>query len=1312
MAVPIAKNQFTTGEVSPAMLGRQDVERYHSAGSTVRNFFVSYTGPIYSRAGTALVGYSKQTGRLFPPRLIPFQFSLSQALVLEFGNGYMRAISEGAFVTEAPLTITGATASNPVLLSIADVSGVGSATPNVFGVVASYNTGDSVTLEGGVFVAPGVLDVTATQLSRAYPNVPGTAYVPADTVTFAGGTFSSTSHGSVSATQLGAAPTIAAGGSGGTNGTQIVTGTTGTGTKFQVSVTVAGGAITAILGIVKRGVYTVNPTSLTNEPVTGAGLTGAQLSVQMGVQAITVATPGSYTVNPTGGTLTQSATSGAGTGLVAIGTFAPLTLSVTTPGQYTTFPLNPVSQASTSGSGVGATFDLSSTPVSPPLNVGDWAFVSGMTGMTQLNGETFVVGSISGNSYALYDVFGASVDATGFPAYTGGGTVARIFTLETPYLEADLPWLKYVQSADTMSLCLVNQTTGTEYAAQDLTRISDVDWVFSPVVPDSSVLPPASVSGVATAAGTVNYEYLVTSIDPINGTESIQSPIASVPNAVDIASTAGSITVSWSAVAGVGEYFVYKALPGYGAPIPTGAQFAFAGFSYGNSFIDSNIVPDFSQSPPTHRNPFARGVVTGGTAVSGGTGYTTITLTPTSGTGTGGVLTGVLENGSLIGVIVDDQGENYEAGDTITVDGDGVGAAATLQVGPQSGTYPGLPAYFQERRGYAYSLDNPDTYWFSQPGAFTNFDVRNPTIASDAITGSPWAVQVNGVQWMIQTSGGLLVMTGQRAWMLVGSGSFATNVQPISPSNQNDVPQAFTGCSPLVPPVLINYDVIYVDQNGVYYYDLPYQLYALSAPKDLTDISSHLFTGFSVVGNAYCEKPYRVLWSVRSDGALLSLTYYETQKVEGWARHDTQGAFVGACSIVEPPVNAAYFATQRFPFQGAPYLIERMDNRIWQAAEDVWAVDCGLSFPQPEPEGSLFIDSPTGLGSLTGATQIVGGSGYSSGAHGVVVDQALDRLGNPLGSGAVPALTFAGGALTEVSFSPEGSGYEQPLLTIVDPAGSAGGSGATARPILNNACTLSSPSSVFSPGDVGSIVRAAGGIAEIVTYLAPTSVGANILSPFTQTQVASGVPFVPTVLPGSWTMTAPVTVVSGLRHLAGQSVTGLADGNVITPRVVSSSGTITLDVPASAIVVGLGFQCQFQDVPIDTGSPTIQAQRKKLTATSLRLEASRGVKVGSNQRDGSAQSPPQLAVVWSNLDSLPDDPPDAQNFPPKPYNALCTPLRTGDVRTALKSGTVTAGQLCIQQDLPLPANIVAIYSELLPGDATQVQAPAKQGKGR
>ena len=1306
MAAPVPKHSFTVGEVSPSMMGRQDVDRYAASCGTARNFFVSYTGPLYSRAGTRFVGYSKQTGRNYPPRLIDFQFATSQGLAMEFGHQYVRFISNAAYVTETPIAITFIQNTSPVEIALANVFAISGATPVNSGVVAPYAPGDTITLAGGSYQTAAVLTVAQTLVKSVYVSTPGTTYIPGQTITTTGGTHTTAAVLTVAATQVVSA-TIVSAGSGGTNGTQTVTGTTGVGTFFQASVTVASGAITAINSITLGGAYTTNPTTLTSEPVTGGGLTGAVLSVVMGVQAATVSTAGLYSANPTSNLLTQGSTSGSGTGATFNGVFAPYSATVLTPGSYISLPANPAAQASSSGAGVGAQFNLSSVPVPPQVFVGDWLYVSGIAGTTQLNNETYVIGGVAGNVVTLNDVYGTAVDATTFGAYIGGGFVARVYTLTTPYNEQDLPWLKVEQSADTMSICCLNPNTSTEYAPQDLVRASDTSWSFNPVIPAPSVTPPTAVSGTASGGGSVNFEYVVTSIDPTDGTESVASAAATITNAVDISSTAGSITVSWKGVAGVNEYYVYKALPGYNAPVQPGAQFGYAGYTYGASFVDSNITPDFSQAPPTHKNPFARGAITGATPVAPGSGYTKISLSIVSATGSGGALTGVLNPaGGLAAIIVNEEGSGYMTGDGITISGNGTGAAATLQIGPQSGTYPSLVAYFQERRGYANSLNNPDTYWFSKPGAFTNFDVRNPTVANDAITGAPWAVQVDGVQWMIQTSGGLLVMTGLRAWMLVGSGSFATNVQPLSPSNQNDVPQAFSGCSPLVQPILVNYDVIYADRNSAYYYDLPYQLYTLSEPIDLTDVSAHMFDGYTIVASCHCEKPYRLIWSIRSDGILLGLTYYKTQKVQGWTRHDTQGLFVGCCTVIEPPVNAAYFATQRFIGSNTAYMIERMDNRIWRDVEDVWAVDCALAYPQPTPAASLTISSAIGIGALTGATGIIGGSGYSSAAYGVVTD----GFSGP-GAGAVPTLTFTGGGLTGVSFAAgsQGAGYTQPQLTIIDPAGSVGGSGASATLTLANTVILASSVGVFAPSSVGSVVRAAGGVMQITGYTDALHVTANMLSPCTNVIPGTG-GHVPVIPAGSWTMTAPTSTVTGLRHLAGMTVTGLADGNVIPPTVVSVTGTISLPAPASAIVVGLGFQAQFQDVPIEVpGGGSSQGARKKLTATTLRVDKSRGLKIGTNQTNGSSLSPPQVEVAWSGLVTVPDDGPSS-TFPPKPYNALCTPLRTGDVRTAAPGQPATPGTLCVQQDLPLPANIVAIYSELLPGDTPQMQAPPRQQK--
>ena len=177
--------------------------------------------------------------------------------------------------------------------------------------------------------------------------------------------------------------------------------------------------------------------------------------------------------------------------------------------------------------------------------------------------------------------------------------------------------------------------------------------------------------------------------------------------------------------------------------------------------------------------------------------------------------------------------------------------------------------------------------------------------------------------------------------------------------------------------------MIFLSSKDSLYYDLPYQLYALSTPIDITINSSHLFVGYQILNHAWCREPNKLMWTVRDDGTMLSLTWLKPEQVAGWARHDTQGSFVSVCSITEPPVDALYVAAQRnFGLYGNAYVIERMDNRIWNSIEDCWCVDCGFSLDQPTPNATLTASSATGLGSITGADRLGRRSGLFRRHHG------------------------------------------------------------------------------------------------------------------------------------------------------------------------------------------------------------------------------------------------------------------------------------------------------------------------------------------
>ncbi len=83
-----APNQtnFTAGELSPRLEGRVDIAKYFNGVKKLENMIVLPHGGATRRGGTIFVNTAK-AGKV---RLIPFQFSISQTYILEFGDQYIR----------------------------------------------------------------------------------------------------------------------------------------------------------------------------------------------------------------------------------------------------------------------------------------------------------------------------------------------------------------------------------------------------------------------------------------------------------------------------------------------------------------------------------------------------------------------------------------------------------------------------------------------------------------------------------------------------------------------------------------------------------------------------------------------------------------------------------------------------------------------------------------------------------------------------------------------------------------------------------------------------------------------------------------------------------------------------------------------------------------------------------------------------------------------------------------------------------------------------------------------------------------------
>src|SRR5581483_2385259 len=251
--------------------------------------------------------------------------------------------------------------------------------------------------------------------------------------------------------------------------------------------------------------------------------------------------------------------------------------------------------------------------------VGDWVYISGVNGMTQLNGKYYIVAAAAAGSITLNDLFGNPVNSSTYGAWTSGGTVQRVYTLPSPYAASDLATLKWVENISSMIL------THPSYAPYELSFISAASWILTIITFGATVAAPTNVSVATTlAGGTVNYSYLVTALD-INNQESGPSSPGALANKTDLRTVAGTNRITWTAVSNARSYNVYKAVLSYSNAVVANAAYGYIGNTQATTFDDSNITPDFSRTPPIVQNPFL-GAGVASIAVTAGGNYTGATV--------------------------------------------------------------------------------------------------------------------------------------------------------------------------------------------------------------------------------------------------------------------------------------------------------------------------------------------------------------------------------------------------------------------------------------------------------------------------------------------------------------------------------------------------------------------------------------------------------------------------------------------------------------------------------------------------------------
>ncbi|MCP4985425.1 MAG: hypothetical protein GY928_04930 [Colwellia sp.] len=122
---------------------------------------------------------------------------------------------------------------------------------------------------------------------------------------------------------------------------------------------------------------------------------------------------------------------------------------------------------------------------------GDEVYISGVATATDLNNDYYLVANSTANTFEITDVDGTDIAGT---AAGTGGTCARIFELDTPYLESELFEFDHAQNADTVTI------THNKHDIRDITRTNHNAWSISTETRTNDPFPSQTITGITQAS--------------------------------------------------------------------------------------------------------------------------------------------------------------------------------------------------------------------------------------------------------------------------------------------------------------------------------------------------------------------------------------------------------------------------------------------------------------------------------------------------------------------------------------------------------------------------------------------------------------------------------------------------------------------------------------------------------------------------------------------------------------------------------------------------------------------------------------------
>lgn len=544
------------------------------------------------------------------------------------------------------------------------------------------------------------------------------------------------------------------------------------------------------------------------------------------------------------------------------------------------------------------------------------------------------------------------------------------YEIPTPFQAADLFSIHYVQSADVMTLVHPN------YPPQELERLSATTWTMTPI----SFGPPLATPGGVAVTATAGY---LTKIQSVADGAAPQAGNALITTSTNHLLTMGSavyvknltFTPSGGTAQVLDGFYMVSYVPVDSSGNLLNNELYLMDYS-GNPLVflsggtySSNASIQIGDQIFTLTNPYAVQAF----AADGVTGsllsasvsvlnnldvpgsYNTITWEAVTGAQTYYVYK---QFNGLWGFIGSTQALSFVDNNIAPDMGITPGTPYDVFSGP--GNYPSAVCYFQQRKVFAGTLNDPSNAWLSNSGTENMFSYSIPSLATDAVVFRVAARKADVIQHLMPMLQ-LILLTSESEYALEAATSSA-----ITPTSVSVNPESYIGSSE-VQPTIINTSMLYAAARGGHVREMGYA-WTINGymTDDLSLRAAHLFDTYTIVDQAYSKAPWPIVWFVSSNGNLLGLTYIPEEQIAAWHHHVTEGSFESICCLAEGTEDVLYAVINRTVNGATVRYVERLASRFFTNQADAFFVDAGISQTFVNPVSEI-----SGLTWLEGCTVAV-----------------------------------------------------------------------------------------------------------------------------------------------------------------------------------------------------------------------------------------------------------------------------------------------------------------------------------------------------